>query len=136
MLGDWEFARMDSRLALTMKPDDLRTYQRMEKIVTRLYCVSLVDRVANLLKEVQGDGKQTADEWLRFARLRIALLSMSTIVTARKGELTDEFLNEMIEIGIQDMFSPIAVDLAGRSVLPWLIEPAGKSQTTDEPIHT
>jgi hypothetical protein len=136
MLGHWELARIDSRFALTMKPDDLSTYQRIEKIVTCLYCASLVDRVANLLKEVQADGKRSADEWLRFARLGIALLSMSTIMTARKGELTDEFLNEMIEIGIQDMFSPIAVDLAGSSVLPWLIEPVGKFQTTDEPIHT
>jgi hypothetical protein len=59
---------------------------------------------------------------VRLAQVGIGLLNLRTIIAARKGRLTDEFLEERIRMGIEDMYTPVNVGADMYPVLPWLTE--------------
>jgi hypothetical protein len=122
-MGYWGLARMDARFTLVMKPDHLRTYEKMPRIMKAHFCPQLVPRIERLLQEVhrlnQGSDEE---EWQRVAGLGIALLSLTTIIQARIGEVTEEFLEEMVRVGINDMYCPINVPGDVHPLLPWVTE--------------
>jgi hypothetical protein len=121
-LGHWGLVRMDSRFTLAMKPDHVRTYERMPRIIEAHFCPELLPRVERLLVEVHGLKSGTAEEWGRLAGQGIALLSLSTIILARMGRLTDEVLAQRVSVGIEDMYCPINVPPDVHPLLPWLTE--------------
>jgi hypothetical protein len=114
--------RIDSRYTLVIKPDHVRTYERMAKIAQAYSCPELIPRINALVDEVKAEGEKSQAEWRRLAQRGIALLSLSTIIAARTGGLTDEFLEERIRIGIEDMYTPANVGADVYPVLPWLTE--------------
>jgi hypothetical protein len=119
-LGHWGFVRMNARLTLLMKPDHLRTYEKMPRIKEAHFCPQMTSRVGDLLAEVHSDEVKNADDWRRVAQVGIALLSLKAIIAARTGELTEELVEEMIAIGIEDMYTPVNVAADVYPVLPWL----------------
>jgi hypothetical protein len=77
-----------------MKPDHVRTYERMPKIMEAFLCPQLLPRVNALLGEVHGLGAGTPEQWKRLTGIGIALLSLTTIIWARVAEVTDEFTDK------------------------------------------
>jgi hypothetical protein len=73
-----------------------------------------------LLREVSADGPRSPEDWQTFSRLGIALLSLSTVIASRTGTLTEEFLEERIQIGLNDLFIPIDLPTELNQTLPWL----------------
>jgi hypothetical protein len=120
-LGHWGLVRIDSRYILQMKPDHIRTYERLPTIAEAFYCPELIPRMQALIDEVHATPANSTT-WKRLAQTGIGLLSLSTIIAARTGKLTDDLLDEMIRTGIEDMYTPINVGADIYPILPWLTE--------------
>jgi tetratricopeptide (TPR) repeat protein len=108
-LGHWGLARIECRFVLSLKPDHEHTYERLPKIASAHCCPELAVRLNALLSEVKANETRSPEEWQTFARLGIALLSLTTIIAARTGKLTEEFLAERMRIGISDMCTGVAL---------------------------
>jgi hypothetical protein len=100
----------------------VRTYERIPRIIEAHFCPELLPRIEKLLDEVHRLDPGTAAEWQRLAGLGIALLSLRTIIQARIGALTDDALEEMVGVGIEDMYYPINLPADVHPILPWLTE--------------
>jgi hypothetical protein len=118
-LGDWGLVRMDSKFALAMNPGHMDTYGRMPGIATAHCCPELVPKMNDLLKKTK-EGEHSPEEWRTFSQMGSVLLSLSTIIAARTGNLTEEFLEKRIQLGVEDMFEPLALPAEARPGLPWL----------------
>jgi hypothetical protein len=103
-----------------MKPDHVRTYERMPRIVEAHFCPQLLPRVKGLLDEVHADEEKSAEDWERMSRMGIALLSLSVMIAARTRKITEAYLDEMCQLGIEDMYTPVNVPAAAHPLLPWL----------------
>lgn len=124
-LGHWALARIDSRFTLAMRPNHRRTYERIDRIIKAHFCPQLESRINDLLGKVSAVQDEASAEWNSLAQSGIALLSLSTIVAARTGRLTDEFISERMQLGIEDMYQPVSLADELHPVLPWLQESDG-----------
>jgi tetratricopeptide (TPR) repeat protein len=121
-LRNWALARIDSRFTLAMKPDHIATYNTISAMAKghgcRPECVAMHSRIEALVREVES-GNLNDEQWQNAAQRGIALLSLSTVIAARTGGLTDQFLEERVKIGIEDMFAAITVSPEVHPLLPW-----------------
>jgi hypothetical protein len=119
-LGHWGLARMDARWTLLMKPDHIRTYERLPRIAEAHFCPQIMPRIKRLVEEVKADTEKTAEDWLRLSRVGIALMSLAVMIAARTNALTDAYFEQMCEVGIEDMFTPVNAPFEAHPILPWL----------------
>lgn len=121
-MGRWHACRFDTRFTLLMKPDHMKTYERLPKII-KAYKVPQIEAIFSEMKEeIGGKAHITQGEWSAYAAKAIALLSVSAIVQSKLGKLTDEKIEELILIGIEDAFTSVNVPLDYHPILPWLTE--------------
>lgn len=122
-LGMWQLARIDSRYTLLMKPDHVRTYERLPKVAEAFSCSELVDRLNILLTEVKSEPeKKTAEDWRKLAQRGIGLTSLTVIIASRAGRLTEAVIDEAIAVGIEDLYTPVNVSVDVFPTLPWIQE--------------
>jgi hypothetical protein len=116
----WSLARLDTRFTLIQQPDHIRSYERLPRIVDGLYATDLVPKCVQLVKEVKAKPQRSMQEWRKLAARGIALTSLAAIVESRLGILTEERFQELIRVGIDDMYVPVNVGVDVLPVLPWL----------------
>lgn len=115
-LQKYNLCRADTRFTLLIKNDHIRTYERLPALADAFSCPQLKEIFDALYLEVQNPNA----DFKASAKKAIGLLSVSSIIYSRLGELTDELMNELIEIGIDDCFTSVNVNPAIHPILPWL----------------
>lgn len=119
----WALARHDTRFTLLMKPDHVRSYERLPKIAAEFYAMELKDMLLELLKYVKSDIRgRSMNEWRRLAQKGIALTSIQAIVLSRLGKLDEEKINELMLVGIEDMYTSCNSSGDILPPLPWLTD--------------
>jgi hypothetical protein len=120
--GHWWLCRVDTRMTLIMAPNHVRSYERLPRIADALHANDLKIELIEFVKTVKAVPDRPIGEWRRLARAAIALISIPAIMHSRMGTLTQELREELIEIGIEDIYTPVNVELDVLPPLPWLTE--------------
>ena len=119
--NQWTLARHDTRFTLMMKPDHIRSYQRLPKIAQQFNAPKLKVMLEDLLKIVKfGYRERSENEWLKLARKAVALISLRAIVLSRIDRLDEKKIEELINDGIEDMYTSCNVGADVMEPLPWL----------------
>jgi hypothetical protein len=116
----WIAALYDTRFTLLLAPDHLRSYERLPKIVAALFAPKLEKIMADFVVQVKKVPKRPIGEWRRLAARAIALCSVPAIVYSRVGKLTPEKIEELVRVGIDDLYEPLGVGPDVIPPLPWL----------------
>lgn len=117
----WPLVRHDTRFTIFMKPDHIRSYQRMPKIAEKFHSKKLKELCEDLYNQVKiGYRDRPMNEWRKFAKRAVALLSFKAIVLSRLGKLDEEKIQEMMNNGIEDMYTSCNVTADLMLPLPWL----------------
>lgn len=124
--GDIFLARFDSRCTLAMKPDHLRTYERIPRLLREFGAGELADEADELFEEAEElaaetkTGDEAIKRWKELAERGIFLLSVPAIIYSMEGELTKERRKEIMETGIDDIYAPINWDPSVHPMLPFI----------------
>lgn len=121
-LGRWDFCRIDTRYTLLMKPDHVRSYERLPKIAQAFYADQLANIFSDMIKEIKSNQETSPGEWKQYANKAIGLLSLSAIVYSRQGRLDEERIEVFMRIGIEDAYTSVNVPIDLHPILPWLTE--------------
>jgi len=121
-LQKWNISRIDCRYTLFMKPDHVRTYDRLPIIMKMLFCEELVSDMEAIKLEASDPKEKTELEWTSLASKAIGLLSLKAIVLARLGQLTEEEKQKCINAGLEDLYTPSNFSPNEYPILPWLKE--------------
>lgn len=124
----WNLLRIDTRYTLSMKPDHERAYLRLPKIALAFKANQLVDDFKEIVQKVENKQIQDQDDWKNLAKTAIGLTSITAIAFAAEGLLTKEIKERMIEVGIEDFYTPVNYGMQ-HSILPWL-----KEEDLEQPI--
>lgn len=117
----WALARHDTRFTLFMKPDHVRSYERLPKIAAEFHAKELAAMLEDFVSYVKFDMRnRTMDEWRQLSKKAVALISIEAIVLSRIGKLDDEKINELMKVGIEDMYTSCNVGPDILPPLPWL----------------
>ena len=103
LLEEWELARLDSMITLMMKPDHIRTYERLPRIASAMFSPRLADfsrRWLDGMKAVSADDT----DWEENAQMGIALMRLIVIWSSR---LADNWTKEPQHHGVGEFFTPI-----------------------------
>lgn len=122
MLKRWNLARIDCRYTLMIKPDHDRTYKQLPKITAAFGAKTLTNELQKLLQEIGENQEHTSEEWNAFAKKAVSLLSISAVSLDAEGKLTEAKKNELLNLGIEDMYNPINISSDTYSLLPWITE--------------
>ena len=117
-LGDYNMCRYDSRMTLALKPDHDRTYLRIPAIANAFKSKQVAEESQKLVDKVKAGVKQ--NEWRNLAKRAIALLSIPAIILGRKGELTEEKIKELMDVGVDDIYTSVNFPASVHPLLPWL----------------
>lgn len=121
-MGEWNLTRIDSRFTLLMKPDHVRTYERLPKIAQAFSCPQLENLFNEIITEIKAKPNMTQGEWKEYANKAISLLSTSAIIYSKLGQLDDEKINYLMRIGIEDVYTSVNVGADIHPLLPWNTE--------------
>jgi hypothetical protein len=108
-LEAWPAALYDTRFTLLLTPDHVRSYERLPKIAAAFFASELEIKLRDLVVEVKRKPKRPMGEWRKLAARAIGLLSIPAVIYSRIGKLTEEKIQELIRVGIDDMYEPISV---------------------------
>ena len=106
LLEEWELARLDSMITLLMKPDHIRTYERLPRIALGMCSPRLAEFVRSWLTRMKEAPADDTD-WEAKAQNCIAMMRLMVIWSAR---LTDQWTDELEEAlydGVGEFFTPI-----------------------------
>jgi hypothetical protein len=115
-------ALLDTRIALSLAPDHVRSYERMIGIAEGLKAPRLAKRLKELVAEVKKKAVRSSGEWHRLAARAIGICSLPAIILDRIGKLTEERIEEFVRVGIEDHYTPVTVGPDILPPLPWLTE--------------
>lgn len=119
----WALARHDTRFTLLMKPDHIRSYERLPKIAAEFNALELQEMLFELLKYVKSDVRgRSMNEWRQLAKKAVALTSIQAIVLSRIGKLDEKKINELMAVGIDNMYTSCNVGGDVLPPLPWLTD--------------
>ena len=118
--GFWNIARIGIRYTLQMKPDHQRSYTNLHQIATAFKANQLIDEFKEIAKDVTEKSQRSFNEWRNLANKVIGLTSLKAFSYAIVNKLTDDIRKEVIETGIDDLYSSISVDSSLLPVLPYL----------------
>jgi hypothetical protein len=118
----WWLCRADTRMTLVMAPNHIRSYERLPRIADAFHAKELAAELINFVKTVKSVADRPIGEWRRFTRTAVALISIPALMHSRMGTLTQELREELLEIGIEDIYTPVNVEFDVLPPLPWLTE--------------
>lgn len=119
-LKSWWSARHDTRWTLFLKPDHTASYERLPRIAHALSAFDLEKELTKFVADVKSKKERPQGEWRELAAFGIAMMSASAIIHSRIGKLTEAKKKQLIEVGIEDMYTSINVPLDILPQLPWL----------------
>ena len=117
-LSMWDIARIDARYSLAMKPDHIKTYERLPDIASGFYCPQIRKELEELLDDVKANPEKTQEEWKEFANRGIALISLDTLISSRLDYFTLQYKKGVIDRGIDDLYTTI--NYPDYPTLPWV----------------
>lgn len=120
--GLWWLCRYDTRMTLFMEPSHIRSYERLPKIAKAFFANDLVTELTQLVVRAKSLPNRTQEEWRIIADEAISLISITALGSSRIRPLSDEQRRELKTVGIEDMFTPINVDIETLPQLPWLLK--------------
>lgn len=121
-LGFWAVSKLDTRFTLLLKPNHIRSYERLPRIAKAFGVNQLYKIFSNMLSEIKSKSNISTGEWREYANKAIGLLSTRAIIYSKLGKLTDEYIEEFIRIGIDDAYTSVNVGPDIHPMLPWLTE--------------
>ena len=117
----WDLARLDARFSLQMKPDHIRTYDRLIDFISAFYCNEypvIKKELQQILKEVHAKPERPKEEWAKLSKRACSLISIQTLMLARCDLLRGEVKMKVLDTGIDDLYTPINYN--NYPDLPWL----------------
>jgi hypothetical protein len=118
----WNLCRHDTRMTIYLQNDHLRSYERLPRIAQEFGALRLKDQIAAFVLRLKSQKPRTQGEWRRAAQQAIAWTSMRGLMADIAGGLTAELMDELIRIGIEDMYTPLNLPADIIDPLPWLDE--------------
>ena len=106
MLEEWELARLDSMITLMMKPDHIRTYERLPRIASAMFCPRLADYLRKFVDRVKSSPSPDAESWRKFAKEGVVCLSWDVMWASR----TEQDWYDTIVHGCSDGLWKIDID--------------------------
>ena len=119
-LSSWNLVRIDVRYTLTMQPDHQRSYLRTLDVVKAFKAKQLIPEFTQIVQNVKEKPDKPLEEWKELAKQCIGLISIPALVAAHDGHLTEDLRKQVIETGIEDMYTTVNVDPSVHPILPWL----------------
>jgi hypothetical protein len=121
-LAFWQVCRHDTRFTLALRNDHWRSYLRLALVVGQFGAAGLAQQLGRMVKEIEQNRPGSESGWRKYARRAIAMTSMSAIVAAKLGCLGEERIEELVRVGVDDMFAPVNVGGDVMECLPWVPE--------------
>jgi hypothetical protein len=118
-LGFTNLARLEARFTLMMRPSHVWSYELLARVSERYSAPDVTCELVQLAHEAK-DRDHCEHEWRALAAKAIAWSSLSTIIAARAGGATPEFIEQAMRTGIEDVYTPINVDSQFASPPPWV----------------
>ena len=113
---NWNLARIDCRLTLLLQPDHARTYDKLPYIAEAFSAPAAKKEFLKLIEETKG--AKTIDDWKVLANRAIGMLSFTGLLGARCG-FSQKEINEAIEAGPADLYTPVNYPIDLYPILPW-----------------
>jgi hypothetical protein len=105
-----------------LQNDHLRSYERLPRIAAEFGALVLKSQIEVFVLRLKSQKPRTPGDWKRAAQQAIAWSSIRGLMAAISGELTPELMEELIRIGIDDMYTPLNLPADIIDPLPWLDE--------------
>jgi hypothetical protein len=121
-LGMWNVCRQDTRCTLVMQPDHWKSFQRLPLIAEAFEALALRAELAEMVAEIDRRKPMSARQWRKYASVGIAMISVSAIMASRMGQLSDAKREELVRLGIEDMYTPVSSRSDVMEMLPWVDE--------------
>ena len=119
----WMLARHDTRFTLLLKHDHVRSYSRLPRIAEQFNAPELKKLLESFNEYVNSSTSQRSEkEWKEIADKAVALSSIQAIVYSRMGLLVPEKIDELIAIGVEDIYVSCNVDTDILPPLRWLAD--------------
>ena len=137
LLEEWELARLDSMITLMMKPDHIRTYERLPRIASAMFCPRLADYLRKFVDRVKSSPSLDDESWRKFAKMGVAFLSLDVMWGSRtKQNWYDIFIDDFSsnppwKLGIEDELFDKHVYSRKVARLPYLSRDDVKSTDQD-----
>lgn len=116
-LGMWHHARIDIRFALMKKPDIPHLYKHLP-LIADAFGSKLSKKRFIEIAEKAAKG-MSPEEWSEMAKRVIGMLGLRALIGDRIGLTVDE-IEEEIQRGAADMFTPICLGADEYPLLPWV----------------
>ena len=105
LLEEWEIARLDSMITLVMKPDHLRTYERLPRIASVMFCPVLTKALRRIADDCKSSDSCNEEKWKRRSSHALALMSFSAMWESRVD--IENFKDSLELCDISPFFTPI-----------------------------
>jgi hypothetical protein len=106
-LGYWSPCRHDTRMTMFMQNDHVRSYERLPRTADAFGARGLTEELAVVVKQLKTDPPRIQGEWRRMVQKGVAWMSIRGIMAAIADELDDKLMGELIQIGIEDMYTSV-----------------------------
>ena len=113
---NWNLARIDCRFTLLIQPDHVRTYEKLPYIAEAFSAPAAKKGFLELIEKTKE--AKTMDDWKVLANRAIGMLSFTGLLGARCGFSKKE-IEEAIEAGPADMYTPVNYPVDLYPILPW-----------------
>lgn len=125
-LALWFTVQHDIRFTLMMNPKHQKSYLMMKNVALMFGLDGLarkMDAVAQKVTEYSESQNPVSDrEWNNIAQKAIALLSLEAFALSKEGNLTDEKIDHLMKVGIEDCYCEIPCSTNLVASLPWINE--------------
>ena len=115
-----ELFRIDARFALMMNPTNPANYRFLDEIAEFFGAQYIAEQIRGITKKINKDTNK--QQFKIYAKMCIALLSMRALFEARLNRFTTNLFDELMEIGIEDMYTPVSSPKDKIELLPWITE--------------
>jgi hypothetical protein len=117
-LGHWWLARHDTRFTLLLRPDHVRSTERLPRIARAFHAEALAAELEALAAAARAG--RSAEGWAALAAQAVMLISLAALTHSRLGTLTPALRAQLLAQGVEDMYTPVTVGADVLEPLPWL----------------
>jgi hypothetical protein len=107
------------RIGLVNSPDRLEFYDVLPKTAEFF---GFDSHVVEELKTIARTAKRTKDatKWRGLARRAVAVSSLKALMLSANGELTEDRIEWLMKVGVEDLYTSVNQPVSALPLLPWL----------------
>lgn len=123
-LALWFTVQHDIRFTLEMNPKHKKSYMMMKNIALMFGLDELAREMDKITQKVESDDQNNLSdrEWSRLAKRAIALLSLEAFALSKDGKLTEDKIEHLMKVGIEDCYCELPCSTNLVANLPWINE--------------